>query len=401
VKKRKTGPIIPNATRLDLLRKRAKRVRSREARHNLKRRDITSALKPVLDNLPSPQPKMSTLRDTPALIPPSLRAKRLQSPVAPAPTKRRAGGGTPLARSPQRHSPVRQATPSPKKHIVVRPSPVKDMPRGGFEFNFGKKPTEDKENVEPALKPTARFEVYSQIFGPPPQISISLLEKEKDTTTLKLPDPTPTQPLDSEQPRFKSPSRKVESRPPVAKKRPLPSEIATPIVLKRPVRNESFAVPSLPVPPGPPQLPPPSIQRHNAKRFAPVSQPSPAQPPPSVLKSALPRPTGTFGSALPVPATRRSTRVAKETAVAGKKGISNVSKVGIATQAVPVVLPEKKTLPTASEPVVVEKSVPVPPAPIIPSENITIERPKGKLGGAQRVNPNAKPEPKKVVLFIL
>src|SRR5205814_7810247 len=100
-KKRKTAPTFPNITRLDILRKRASRVRSREARHNIKRRDFTTALQPVLDNLPSPAPKKAFLKIAPVLLPSSFVAKRLQSPVTLAPTKRRCVDeeDTPLGKS--------------------------------------------------------------------------------------------------------------------------------------------------------------------------------------------------------------------------------------------------------------------------------------------------------------
>jgi hypothetical protein len=295
-------------------------------------------------------------------------------------------------RSPQRQSPIRQLTPSPKKHLFVRPSPVKSTPRGGFEFNFEKRPKEDKENEEPAPKPTARFEVYSKIFGPPPQISIGSLEK--DTTTIKVNDSISIPASEFEQPRFKSPQRKVDPRP-AAKKRTAQTEIATPL-LGRPVRNEPFAIPSVPAPPGPPQLPPPSIPRNITKRFAAQSVlPSPAQQPPGALKSALPRPAGKFTRALPVPATRRSSRVPKVVNDKDTAAKTSNTTIGFTTPAVSAALPEKKVAPVPSEmPVVVEKSAVLVPLPVPPpSENITIERPKGKLGGAQRVNPNAKPEP--------
>src|SRR5271170_7082879 len=141
-KKRKTAPALPNSTRLDILRKRATRVRSREARHNVKRRDFTTALQPILDNLPSPSLKVAILRNTPALIPPSLTAKRLQSPVTPAPTKRRriAGEETPLGNSPFpliRNSERKEAV-SPRKHIKIQASPIKQTPKPAFKFNFEK-----------------------------------------------------------------------------------------------------------------------------------------------------------------------------------------------------------------------------------------------------------------------
>ena len=168
------------------------------------------------------------------------------------------------------------------------------------------------------------------------------------------------------------------------------------------MRNESFAVPSVPQPPGPPQLPPSSIQRNPAKRG--ISQgpgilPSPAQGSGSGVRSALPRPAGTFGSALPVPATRRSTRVpkvAKESAAGVKSVTTNVSS---AVQTANVGVSEKKVVGlSALEASIVEKNLPVAPAAVsVSSENVTMERPKGKLGGAQRVNRNG--DTKKVLGF--
>src|SRR5208282_6766799 len=107
------------------------RVRSREARHNVKRRDFTTALQPILDNLPSPAPKKAILKTTPALLPPSFVAKRLQSPVTPTPTKGRrvAGENTPLGNSPSPVKPSsvgKEAVLSPQKHFAIRPSPLKE-----------------------------------------------------------------------------------------------------------------------------------------------------------------------------------------------------------------------------------------------------------------------------------
>ena len=160
------------------------------------------------------------------------------------------------------------------------------------------------------------------------------------------------------------------------------------------MRNESFAVPAIPIPPGPPQLPP-SIQRNNNKRFISLNTsvpPSPAQPPPSVARSALPRPTGGFGSALPVRATRRSTRGANSAKIppAGvKSAATNIATTSLAAQNIQSV-PEKKTLLNGYDaPPVNEKIVaPAAVSDIPPPENVTMERPKGKLGGAQRVNRN-------------
>src|SRR5262249_29755888 len=74
-------------------------------------------------------------------------------------------------------------------------------------------------------------------------------------------------------------------------------------------RKESFAVTSIPIPPGPPQLPP-SAQRENIKRFATPGRNAWAslQPPPSTTRSALPRPASNVGSVLPVTEPRRSAR---------------------------------------------------------------------------------------------
>ena len=370
LKKRKTASNLPNTTRLDVLRKRAMRVRSREARHNIKRRDFTAALQPVLDNLPSPESKMSLLKNTPALIPPSLRAKRLQSPVTPAPSKRTRleaeQGAMVKSPSPLKPALAERETLSPRKRIIIHPSPVKGTPKPEFKFNFDKT---EKTTQEPLGKATPRYEVYSKIFGPPPQISKNLIEKDS-TTTL-------TQSLDTEFPRLKSPTRKhrvidIESR----SKKKAESEPTALSALGRPVRSETFAVPSLPVPPGPPQLPP-SIQRNNNKRFTSVL-PSPAQPPPSVIRSGLPRPAG-FGSTSTAAGTRRSTRLPK--VPEPPKSIANVAVSSIPSQPV---IPEKK--PNGPE-VVSEKFTALAvdiPAP----DNVTMERPKGKLGGAQRVNRN-------------
>lgn len=418
IKKQKTGPVLPNTTRLDILRKRATRVRSREARHNIKRRDFITALKPVLDNLPSPNTKMAHLKHTPALIPPSLAIKRLQSPVTPAPTKRQRApeDETPLSKamSPVKQLSVRKGAVSPRKNIIIHPSPVKETPKPEFRFVFDTKTNDENAPPSESLpKPTPRYEVYSKIFGPPPQLSKHLVEKDP-TATLKLGDLQNTTTLfTAESNKLKSPVRKrrlQENDTKSLAKKKMAVELGTPTVpiLGRPVRNESFAVPSIPVPPGPPQLPPSTQRNNNSKRFTALGQsvlPSPAQPPPSVIRSSLPRPAGVFGSALPVPATRRSTRVpkvAKEVGVVGGKSV--VANGAITTalppqQAVPV--PEKKALLNGHDnvPAVSEKIV-APPAPvlehIVPTENVTMERPKGKLGGAQRVTRGAA-ENKKVI----
>ena len=380
-----------------MLRKRATRVRSREARRSVKRRDFATALQPILDNLPSPVPKMAILKNTAAILPPSFLEKRLQSPVTPAPTKRRriTGENTPLGKSP---SPLKQdsvrmeAVLLQGKHFVIHSSPSKETPKSGFQFVFESKSKSKKAVVvESVVKPTPRYEVYSKIFGPPPQLQSHLAEKE--TTSVKL-DTT----IDTETHRFKSPSRKrkdLEADSRIASKKTPSSEVETPQLsgLGRPVRNESFAVPAIPIPPGPPQLPP-SIQRNNNKRFTSLNTsilPSPAQPPPSVARSALPRPAGGFGSALPVPATRRSTRSANPGKIppAGVKSTANPTTTSIAAQNIQSAL-EKKTLLNGFDAHLVNEKIVAPAAvPDIPHpENVTMERPKGKLGGAQRVNRN-------------
>jgi hypothetical protein len=296
----------------------------------------------------------------------------LQSPVTPAPTKRKrieADEGIVVnSPSPIKATVAQREALSPRKHIIIHPSPVKETPRPEFKFNFDKT---EKIITEPLPKATPRYEVYSKIFGPPPQISRNL--SDRDTTT------TITQSLDSEFPRLKSPVRKhrVLENDLRTKKKPGETETTSLSALGRPVRSETFAVPSLPVPPGPPQLPP-SIQRNNNKRFTSVL-PSPAQPPPSAIRSGLPRPAG-FGSTSTAAATRRSTRAPKVTEPT--KSIANVVS-GIPAQ--PVIVPEKKV---NGHDVVIEK-IAVPVVETIPApENVTMERPKGKLGGAQRVTRN-------------
>ena len=262
-------------------------------------------------------------------------------------------------------------------------------------------------------KTTPRYEVYSKIFGPPPQLQKQLVV-EKDTT-VKPTDPLPPKPpLDSEPPRQISPKkrREVESAP--TNKR---AEVETVLLptLGKPLRNESFAIPTVPIPPGPPQLPPTS-QRTQQKRATASVLPSPAQPPPSIVRSALPRPAGSFGSGLPVPsATRRSSRVAPpKPATVGVKvattnaatgdrlvGSSDKKSVNGVDNAVAVA---EKTAPALviTVPETVAPAPPAPPAPLPappppPTENVTMDRPKGKLGGAQRVNRNGTTETKKVL----
>ena len=318
--------------------------------------------------------------------------------MTPAPTKRRrvAGEDTPLGKSP---SPVKQgsvrkeAVLSPRKHFVIRPSPVKETPKSGFQFVFESKTKSEKAVVvESVVRPTPRYEVYSKIFGPPPQLQSHLAEKE--ITTIKT-DTT----IDTETHQFKSPSRKrkdLETDPRVASKKKPSSEVETPQLsaLGRPVRNESFAVAAIPIPPGPPQLPP-SIQRANNKRITSINTsvlPSPAKPPPSAVRSALPRPASAFGSALPVPATRRSTRganPAKNPPAGVKSTTTNTATTSLAVQNIQSVQEKKTLLNGCDAPLVNEKIVAPTAVPDIPHpENVTMERPKGKLGGAQRVNRN-------------
>ena len=426
-KRRNIGPALPNTTRLDVLRKRANRVRSREARHNIKRRDISAALQPILDNLPSPTPKVAVLKHTPALIPPSLVAKRLQSPITPAPTKRaRLGdeGQTPLLRqSPTKLASVKEdkeniVNVSPRKQIFIRATPIKGTPKAKFEFNFGssakeKIPTTMTDTVSKLATP--RYEVYSKIFGPPPQIQKSLIEKDGQSSSKVTESTTLSQSLAS-----LAKKQKVVHSGIAPKETPL-SEISqvnttssSSSVLGKPMRNDTFAVPTVPVAPGPPQLPP--SQRHSSaktatKRFASgvTTLPSPAkQPPPSVTRSALPRLSSAFGSALPVPsATRRSTRVpssSAKTSVSNKpiattaatnvavgngiaqNGVVAVDKKGVSGEGIAMDKMEKAEV----EKVVVE--------PVIVSENVTLERPKGKLGGAQRVTRNGENNKKQVLL---
>jgi hypothetical protein len=235
--------------------------------------------------------------------------------------------------------------------------------------------------------------VYSKIFGPPPQLSKTLVDK--DTTTTLKPDTFKNDTVKNdtsipvvEEHHFKSPSRK---RRVLDDTRTLKSRKDEPISnLGRPVRNESFAVPIVPIPPGPPQLPP-SIQRNNTKRF-PLNTsvlPSPAQPPPSVVRSSLPRPSGVFGStSLPVPA-RRSTRQPKASVTTPI--VAPTSKVNTTTNVGQHVVPpvEKKDI-AGSEKHMSDVTHPV---------NVTMDRPKGKLGGAQRVNRNGDTT-KKVPFFL-
>lgn len=254
------------------------------------------------------------------------------------------------------------------------------------------------------IKPTPRYEVYSKIFGPPPQLQQSHLIGTVKSEATKL--------TDSEVHRLKSPSRKRKEIETVISKKKSSSELEPPVpsVLGRPLRNESFAVPAIPVPPGPPQLPP-SIQRNNNKRFATLGTsvlPSPTQTTASIARSALPRRSGTFGSALPVPATRRSTRApktAKTPTVGVKSAVTNTATKG-SIQSIQSNSENTTLLNGRDAAVITEKPIIPPPVENTQTENITMDRPKGKLGGAQRVNRNgdsngdSKGENKKVLSLI-
>lgn len=330
-------------------------------------------------------PKVAVLRHTPALVPPSLVAKRLQSPVTPAPTKRaRSQDETPFLKPDfplQQASPQKETAASPKKHVMIRATPVKATPKMEFRFNIPAVSKDKTPTVSGPPKPTPRYEVYSKIFGPPPQLPTTLLDRDSlppksdSTITTTLPPKSPSKKRkDTTDPDPRPPKRKEPGEPPALKP------------LRKPIRNETFAVPAVPVPPGPPQLPP-SIQRGGpGKRFTSLNSgvlPSPAA---GVRggRSSLPRPSSAFGSGLPVPATRRSTR-GGSTGVQGKIAPAVPSAVP-AVVPTPVVLPEKRTD--------VVPATPVLPETFPQIENITIDRPKGKLGGAQRVNRNG--DPKKV-----
>lgn len=386
-------------------------MRSREARHNIKRRDITAALQPILDNLPSPIPKPVTLRDTPALVPLSLAAKRLQSPVTPAPIKRRrvTGEKLPSGKLPAlgKQGSAQKEAVSPRKQFIIHSSPIKGTAGSEFKFVFdNSNKVEELGIVEELAKAATQYEEYSKIFGPPPQFQKPLVDEDPAANP---DDPvTATTIVDAEPHRLKSPLRKQGSSDNIPrvrfKKKSLEAEAPTLTGAGRPLRNESFAVPSIPVPPGPPQLSP-SIHRNNNKRLTSVNTsfiPSPAQPTPSVGKSALPRPARAIGSTLPVPATRRSTRVPKavQTPFVGLKSVAtNVAAITTALQNVSV--PEKKALANGHDGAVGEKSVTIPAVPEnAPNvDNVTVDRRKGKLGGAQRVNRNG--DNKKVLTLII
>jgi len=369
---------MSNPARLDIFRKRATRLRSRQVRHGLTRRDIVPALAPVLDQLPSPKRKSNKLRSTPALLPPGSRLPL--SPLTPAPNKRLESMRSP---SPMKRSPPRK---SPLKSIVIQPSPRKETPRMGFQYIF--------EAKAPVEKSTSRYEVYSKIFGPPPQISKSL----DQTITLQIPDSTLTlagklkSPL--AQPKKPDPSSSLVNR----------KEQSSPA--KSVLRNDTFAVPSLPVPAGPPQLPPSSLQRPRKNSAAAV-----LEPPPTMKKSALPRPTtGRISSALPVPMVRRSARTLQKpnlttagqtTTVAptaappkgvlireaGKTGFANaaVERKAFEAAIVPALpsLPGVASVPPAAN--MAEKRSITVETNLFAVESVTVDRRKNKLGGAQRV----------------
>jgi hypothetical protein len=248
---------------------------------------------------------------------------------------------------------------SPRKE-----TPRKETPRMRFEYRFEGKTTVEKE--------VSRYEVYSKIFGPPPQISKSL-----DQTTALQPPELLQQKLKSQ-----VQQKKLDPPPSVLKRK----DQATPA---KPLRNDTFAVPSLPVPAGPPQLPPSSLPR--TRKVGPLGG---TEPPPSMRKSALPRPmVGRGTSSLPVPSVRRSTRgqkpgkatvvptasLVRETVKSGHATLEKKVAGEVAIVAPPVVM----NVPVVAS--VLEKR-PLAIEPIIPSaENVTVDRRKNKLGGAQRV----------------
>ena len=79
-------------------------------------------------------------------------------------------------------------------------------------------------------------------------------------------------------------------------------------------------------------------------------------------------------------------------------GVKSVTtNVPSAVQTLNVGVSEKKAAQSTLESLIVEKNLPVAPAVSVSSENVTMERPKGKLGGAQRVNRNG--DTKKVLGF--
>jgi hypothetical protein len=288
---------------------------------------------------------------------------------------------------------------SPRERIVIKASPVKGTPRGGFKFVF-----ESLRKSVVTEKTTPRYEVYSKMFGPPPQLQKQLVEK--DTTSKPADSLPPTQSLDTEILRQQSPQKTRREIDPLPTKKRAEVETLSLSTLGKPFRNESFAVPTIPVPPGPPQLPP-TTQRTQQKRFAAAVLPSPAQPPPSVARSSLPRRAGTFGSALPVPsATRRSSRVPPppKPAILGVKAASATNAGTTSNGTIGTSLSAKKAVDGIDNAVAVIEKVAVPPvvvpesiAPPSLTENVTMDRPKGKLGGAQRVNRNGSTtETKKV-----
>lgn len=321
----------------------------------------------------------------PTLVHAGLVAKGLQSPVTPAPTKQRRikEEETPLAKpsSLAKQSSVRKELSSPRKQIIIHPTPIKGTPKTGFAFNF--ESATKTANVEYIGRPISRHEVYSKIFGLPPQIQRPLLDKESTPTVAESRNKSEPVPL-------KSPlkKRKVLDED-WKKKSTIENELSTTNALGKPLRNGSFAVHAMPVPPGPPQLPP--TTHHNNNRQANSQTPGPPAQPPPVLRSVLPRLGGGFGSGLPVPATRRSTRVPKTSNPATTvKSAPNVVRSNGLKQSAPML--EKKILNGHDAPTASEKVVPPTVADIVSqTENVTMERPKGKLGGAQRVNRNREP----------
>ena len=343
---------MPNTTRLDIIRKRTTRLRSRDARRNPKRRDFVPALQAVIDQLPSPTRKMDKLRCTPALLPPSLPLPL--SPETPAANKRSEMDGTSSTMK-RRRSP----TKSPVKNAVLQTVPPKETPRMGFQYKF-----EPKIGTE---KTSTSYEVYSKIFGPPPQLSKTIA------------DPLPTQPVAT---KLKSPQQQTKLEPPssLLKRK----EQSTPS--KSILRNDTIAVPSFPVPAGPPRLQPSSLQRHNRR----IGASTLIDPPPSIIKSALPRPATRITSSLPVPTVRRSARVVQKPipAPVRETAKSSLSSVGVEKKnVVESITPRPQpVVPTVPSLVTVpEKKVPVietiPPV----SQNISVEKRKNKLGGAQRI----------------
>ena len=324
----------------------------------------------------------------PTLVSACFVAKGMQSPATPVPTKQRRldEEETPLAKSSSivKPSSVWKERTSPRKQIVIHPTPIKGTPKTGFAFGF--ESMAKTANVEYVGRPISRHEVYSKIFGLPPQIQRPLLDKESTPTVAESRNKTEPAPL-------KSPlkKRKVLDED-WKKKSTTENEISTTSVLGKPFRNGSFAVHAVPAPPGPPQLPPTTHRNNNRQANSQsTGPPSSAAQPSSALRSVLPRPAGGFGSGLPVPATRRSTRVPKtSTLAAAVKSAANAAGTNGLKQSAPVL--EKKILNGHDASTASEKVVPPAVVDIVSqTENVTMERPKGKLGGAQRVNRNGEP----------